>query len=241
MIHQVTKLAIENIHPKWKVLLNTPASTGETLIEILDKTITSIIDLGVKLSPNHPDKILRCLRLDPDLIKVVVLLQDPYPQPDVATGLAAGVRLGEKIQPTLSILMRELGLEYDSELEDFDTTLESWEEQGVLMLNSSLSCEVFKPGTHTKLWEPFVRELIKVLNDFKITRTTMTSIVFVFLGAQAQLYSNLVSEKLHYKILRYHPAAETHGSNKFVGFYKEVNVNLIESGQTEIKWLAQNL
>jgi len=237
-MHKVTELAVAGIHPGWKTLLNTPANETESLMDILDRTIVSVINKGGTLCPDTPDKILRCLRLNPDLIKVVICSQDPYPQPGVATGLSFAVKYGEKRQPSLNMLVRELQIEYpDCDTELFDSTLTQWEEQGVLLLNSSLSCEAFKSGSHSKLWEDFMAGLIKVLNDFKITRKEMTSLVFVFLGAQAQLYSNLVNEKLHYKLSRYHPAAESHGSNKFTGFYQEVNAYLLESGQEQINWI----
>ncbi len=237
-MNQITQLAISGIHPKWLHLLNTPTKSGKSLIEILDDTLDKIIKLDVKLCPDHPDKILRCLRLDPDLIKVILCTQDPYPQPGVATGLAFAVKYGEKRQPSLNILIRELQIEYpDCDTELFDSTLTQWEEQGVLLLNSSLSCEQFKPGSHAKLWEEFISGLLNVLNDFKIIRKEMTSLVFVFLGKQAQLFEGEISEKLHYKIMKYHPAAEVHGSNKFTGFFKEVNKYLDESGQEQINWI----
>lgn len=238
-MNPITELAIKNIHPKWKVLLNSPTRSFKTLIQVLDETLIKIIKTGHKLCPDHPDKILRCLQLDPDLIKVVIVGQDPYPQPGIATGLAFGISAEQtKSQPSLNILLRELVREYSlDEDTTFDTTLKSWEEQGVLLLNSSLSCEQFKPGSHSKVWEEFIECLLHVLNDFKITRKEMTSIVFVFLGQQAQLFQAEISDKLHYKIMRYHPAAETHGSNKFKGFYKEVNQLLEESSQQQIEWI----
>jgi len=234
-MHEVTKMCLEVVHSKWKILLNTPTKTGKLLIDILDETITAVVSTGHKLCPDHPSKVLRCLRLDPDLIKVILIGQDPFPQPGVATGLAFACE--GTYQPSLNILVRELRSEYDDEITVFDGNLKHWEEQGVLLLNSSLSCEQFKPGTHSKLWEEFIAGLLNVLNDFKITRESMNSLVFVFLGKQAQLFQSEIQESWHFKINRFHPAAETYGGNKFTGFYKEVNKCLIESGQTEINWL----
>jgi len=238
-MHKVTALAIKDIHPKWLHILNSPTKSGETLVDILDRTIESIVKLGGTLCPDSPDKILRCLQLDPDLIKVVIIGQDPYPEPNVSTGLAFACE--SKFRPSLEILLRELRNDLDDQTigveTDFDGSLLHWEQQGVLLLNSSLSCNAFKPGSHTKLWEDFIVSLLSVLNDFKITRPEMTSIVFVFLGKQAQLFEVEINEKLHYKIMRYHPAAETYGSNKFTGFYNEVNSKLEESGQETINWI----
>jgi uracil-DNA glycosylase len=234
-MNPVTMLAVQNIHPKWKVLLNLPLMSGKTPMTILDETITKIVDLKVKLCPDTPDKILRCLQLDPDLIKVILLAQDPYPQPGIATGLAFACE--GLFQPSLNIIYKSLQEEFQEPELGFEGNLLQWESQGVLLLNSSLSCEQFKSGSHTKLWEDFIESLLYVLNDFKLSRKAMTSLVFVFLGKQAQLFESEISDKLHYKIMRYHPAAETYGGNKFVGFYKEVNKYLVESGQDEIKWV----
>lgn len=237
-MNPVTLLTLKSIHPEWLKLLNTELSSQKKLIDVLDETLTKIINLKVKLCPDDPGKILRCLRLNPNLIKVVILNDYPYPQPNVSTGLAFAVKYGDTRQPSLNMLIRELQLEYpDCDTELFDTTLTQWEEQGVLLLNSSLSCEQFKLGSHAKLWEEFTIGILEVLNDFKITRKEMISLVFVFLGGQAQLFESEISDKLHYKIMRYHPTSETDGRNKFTGFFKEVNQLLEESGQTEIQWI----
>jgi len=237
-MNQVTQLALKNIHPKWMTLLRTPVKhgNGELLIDVLDRTITAIVNLKVKLCPDNPDKILRCLQLDPDLIKVVIVGQDVYPRPGVTTGLAFAIKPGEEIQPSLSMLIREMDAEFPDQLEPFDTSLESWEKQGVLLLNSALSCEQFKPGSHIYLWQEFIEGLMVILNDFKITRQQMTSIVFVFLGKQAQLFQNEINDAWHFKINRFHPVAESYGSNKFNGFFNEVNIRLQESGQNHINW-----
>jgi len=233
-MNPVTMLAIKDIHPKWKHLLNSPTKSGKTLIELLDDTLTAVIATKAKLCPDSPGKILRCLHLDPDLIKCVIVGQEPYPQPGIATGLAFGCN--DTIQPSLNIILRELIKEYPFMDDTFDISLEQWEKQGVLLLNSSLSCEQFKPGSHSKLWEPFMTGLFEILDDFKLTRESTNSLVFVFLGKQAQLFEALVSEAFHYKIMRYHPAAETHGSCRFEGFFGEVNKCLIQSNQETIGW-----
>lgn len=231
-MNKVTELAIKDIHPKWKVLLNTEYQ-GRSLVDILDSIIVSIISKGGELIPDTPAKILRAFHLDPDLIKVVIIGQDPYPKPGVATGLAFACK--DEFQPNLEVILRELQKEYS--FEEFNGSLEQWESQGIMLLNASLSCEKFKPGSHTKLWEPFIAGVMNILNDMKITRSEMTSIVFVFLGASAKLFHVEVSEKLHYKIMRHHPVAEKYGDNKFEGFFIEVNKCLEESGQTKINWI----
>lgn len=232
----ICNIVTSSIHPKWKNLLATPYK-GKLLIDILDETLNKIIQLGTTPCPDTPDKILRCLRLDPDLIKVVIMGQDVYPQPGIATGLAFACEA--KPQPSLDIIMREMTdqvgiFDWDSVI--FENNLLQWEQQGVLLLNSALSCEVWKPKSHTEYWTEFMSGLISVLNDFKITQSSANSLVFVFVGKQAQTFNHLVQDAWHYKINCNHPAAEKHGSVKFTGWFSEVNQYLEESNQ-QIKWV----
>lgn len=237
-MHDATKRIIVTVHPKWKVLLNTPFMDS-LLMDELDRVVTKVVTESAQLCPNSADKVLRCLQQDPDKIKVVVIGQDPYPQPDIATGLAFAVNEGTKYPPSLNIILRELEKEYPDCVEaPFDSTLESWEKQGVLLLNSALSCDVYKPGSHTQYWVNFMSGLMQILNQFKVTRESMESLIFVFLGSQAKLFQTEIGD-YHYKIYRYHPAAETHGSNKFVGFFEEVNKILESNKQDKIQWIHQ--
>lgn len=230
-MHTVTNLAIKNIHPKWLAILNSPTTSGKTLIEILDDTLTTIVGLNKPLSPNSPDKILRCLQIDPDLIKVVIVGPGVYSEPNVATGLLFA---GEKLMPDLNVILNGLAQEYSfPESDNFDTSLKSWEDQGVLLLNSSLSCEQFRPESHSKLWESFISNLIKQLSDFKLTQKHEPTLVFVFIGEQAQLYHIDVNENFHYKVMRYFPQTGVHSGEMFIGFGKEVNKYL----DVKINWI----
>lgn len=184
-----------------------------------------------KVLPSDPSLVFKFL-IPVDKIKVVILGQDPYPQPNVATGIAFGVNQG--IQPSLQILHRELSKEYTGEL---DTTLEHWVNQGVLLVNSSLTCEEWKAGCHLEIWEEFMVDFIKLLSDLKLSRESMDSIVFVGLGKHANELLTHVNKDWHTVINRNHPAAETHGSLKFEGFFKEVNNALIQHNLSEIEWL----
>lgn len=237
-LHKVTQTALSVVHPEWLKYFQV-IQGDKSLVDILDETIIKIIATGHKLSPDHPSQILNCFAEDPNNIKVVIASQDPYPEPGIATGYAFAC--GDKFQPSLNIMVRELAQECgDLSLgidTPFDGTLKHWIDQGVMLLNTSLSTEQFNAGAHTELWREFMTEVFLILDNLKITRKSNDSLVFVFLGKQAQSYSDLVHESCHYKIMRNHPAAETHGNAKFVGFFKEVNKCLEESNQTKINWM----
>lgn len=233
----ITKTLIENIHPEWKVLLNGRSSDGRTIMDVLNDSVENVLkhktEHNTKLCPSQPLMILRCLEMSPDDIKVIVLGQDSYPQPNVANGLAFSCKTN---QPSVMIFERELQLEYKTD-STLDYTLEDWVKQGVLLLNTSLSCDEYKPCTHSEYWKPFMIELITSLNNLKVTQKDFQSLVFVSLGRQAQSFNYLINEGWHSIINRYHPAAETHGTLQFKGFFNEVNVRLQEQGREVIKWI----
>ncbi len=241
-MQKITELVIKDIHPEWKKLLNTLSIDDfNQIIDVLDQCLAKVLvhrqQYSTKLCPDKPELILRCLRMNPDDIKCVILGQDPYPQFGIATGLSFGCKDGK--QPSMQIMVRELEKEFNTSdlAQRFDPTLESWEKEGVLLLNTSLSCDEGKPKSHTDFWKPFMLELIRLLNNLKATRESMNSIVFVLLGSQAKCYKSCINSNWHYVIERNHPAAETHGSAAYEGFAKEVNKYLIESGQTKIQWI----
>lgn len=221
----ILQSCISTINKEWHPYIQP------SLFDLLEDTLNKVVASKKQgLCPDKPDKILKCLSINPNDVKVVIVGQDVYPQPGIATGYAFACE--GKPQPSLEIMMRELQKQY-GECEDFDTTLKHWVDQGVLLLNVGLSCEVWEPRSHVELWKPFVKEFLKVLNDFKITRESMTSLVFVGLGGIAkEMIEESVNPNLHHIIYKYHPAAEKHGSLVFEGFYKEVNELL--DGQ--IKW-----
>ncbi len=232
------ELLLKHVHPKWISMFNDPIADGITMMDLLEKAVKDVIATGHKSCPDSPDKILKAFSGDPDDLRCVLLSQDPYPQPGVSLGYAFA-NLGDRWQPSLQILVRELEKEYElSDLaQRFDGSLKHWVDQGVLLLNASLSCEQWKPNTHKDIWKPFMEQVIEKLNYFKVTREPMNSLVFVMLGKEAQSFTSHIMKDWHYIIHRYHPAVETYGDLKFEGFYKEVNKYLSDSGQELINWI----
>lgn len=111
-----------------------------------------------------------------DETNVVWIGQDPY-HDGKATGLSMGVA-GKPIPPTLRILNLALESEYDTGISDY--SLESWAKQGILLLNAALTVAKGKPGSHSKIWKPFVISILRKINEKR------KDIVWVALGADAQ-------------------------------------------------------
>lgn len=112
---------------------------------------------------------------------VVMLGQDPYPQPGVATGILFGnnpdITEG-LISPSLRVVKKAVNA-----TAEFDNSMEKWAGQGILMINSALTCEVNRIGSHVDIWRPFVS---KLLHNIGIDQPNT---IFVMFGAQAQSFN----------------------------------------------------
>lgn len=115
-------------------------------------------------------------------LRVVFIGQDPYPQKDVATGLLFGNKCVPLSSPLEVIKEAVINYEIPHNPYIFDTTLESWAKQGILMINSALTVEVNKVGSHTMLWRPFIAKLIENISSIN------PGIMYVLFGNQAQTF-----------------------------------------------------
>lgn len=219
--------------------------------EIMNKAAPFKFD--PKLLCPDPSLIFRVFKeTDPKDIRVIICGQDIYPQPGVAIGRAFGVNEDAPLQPSLKIMFDELATSYynDPFLEDerFDRTLKSWQDQGVLLLNASLTCNQFKPedesnlhieGTHSYYWRVNLMEEL-----FTWMNTEMDTIIFVFLGNKAKYYKKFINENKHHVITVPHPAADVYnGKRMFRGskVFNQINeiIKNINGKDYEIKWLLE--
>lgn len=154
--------------------------------------------------PNQPD-VFRAFELCPlkDL-KVVMLGQDPYPQKGVATGILFGNRSDtdeEDLSPSLKVVKEAaINFEVPHYCVTFDNTLESWARQGILMINSALTVEMNRVGSHVMIWRPFIAKLLKNLSDYN------TAVVYVLFGRQAQTFKPYINSRFNHIIEVEHPA-----------------------------------
>lgn len=156
------------------------------------------------LCPAQPD-VFKAFELCPlkDL-KVVMLGQDPYPQKGVATGILFGNRKEvneDNLSPSLNIVKEAaINFEVPHYCITFDQTLESWAKQGILMINSALTVEMNRIGSHVMLWRPFIAKLLKNLSEYN------TAIVYVLFGRQAQTFKPYINSRFNHIIEIEHPA-----------------------------------
>lgn len=151
-------------------------------------------------------KVFHCFKACPkEKLCWVILGQDPYPQEGVATGLAFGndvTRDGFKdISPSLKVIRNSVLSLYDSDKNAiFDESLESWANQGILLLNSALTVRRGIPGSHQQAWRPFIEKVIKgILKD-------NPQCCFLLLGAQAQIFIPIIQRAKGAYFTAPHPA-----------------------------------
>ncbi len=128
----------------------------------------------------------------------------PYPQKGVATGILFGNNKDvpeNKLSPSLQVIKESaINFEVPHNIITFDQTLESWAKQGILMINSALTCEQNKIGSHVNQWRPFISKLLKNLSNRE------TGIVYILFGKQAQTMKPYINEKYNDIIEIEHPA-----------------------------------
>ena len=165
--------------------------------------------------------------------KIIFIGQDPYPQKGVATGILFGNKEDtQELSPSLEII-KEAAIDYTIPHPPikFDVTLESWGRQGILMLNSALTCEMNKVGSHTMLWRPFMCKLLQNLSN------TNPGLVYVLFGQQAQTFEPYINKNLNSIIKVHHPAyfARTNTSMPH-WIFTELNKMMIDGYGVPIKW-----
>lgn len=128
----------------------------------------------------------------------------PYPQKGVATGILFGNKEGtrdEDLSPSLQVIKEAaINFEIPHNCIIFDPTLESWAKQGILMINSALTVEMDKIGSHVMLWRPFIADLLKRLSDNE------TGIIYVLFGRQAQSFKPYINKNFNTILEENHPA-----------------------------------
>lgn len=140
--------------------------------------------------------------------RVVMIGMDPYPDKFMGKPRATGILFGnnkdvpeDKLSPSLQVVKESaINFEIPHNIITFDQTLESWAKQGILMINSALTCELNKVGSHVNQWRPFVSKLLKNLSDKE------TGILYILFGRQAQTLKPYINERYNDIIEIEHPA-----------------------------------
>lgn len=166
-----------------------------------------------------------------DQVKVVVLGQDPYHGPNQAHGLCFSVRKGVRIPPSLVNIYKEIEQELSVSMPDHGN-LEGWADQGILLLNATLTVEAGQAGSHQKKgWEQFTDAAIDRLNRQR------DGLVFLLWGGSAQKKGRIIDRGRHLVLESPHPSPlSAHRGFFGCGHFARTNEYLIEQGRAPIDW-----
>lgn len=165
-------------------------------------------------------------------VKVVILGQDPYHGVGQAHGLSFSVKKGITTPPSLKNIYKEIENDLNIEMDKTNGELTSWANQGVLMLNASLTVLKGQPNSHGKIgWEKLTDSIIEKLN-YKDT-----PVVYLLWGRNAQMKENLITNKNHLILKCAHPSPYS-ANNGFFGckHFSKTNEFLKNNGLVEINW-----
>lgn len=166
-----------------------------------------------------------------DKVKVVLIGQDPYHEPGQAHGLCFSVNDGVQFPPSLNNIFKEIK---DDTGADIPTSgnLTRWAEQGVLLLNATLTVREHMAGSHQKHgWEEFTDEVIRTISNER------EGIVFILWGSYAQSKAQLIDSSKHFILKSAHPSP----LSAYRGFFGNhhfslTNMYLQKRGESPIKW-----
>jgi uracil-DNA glycosylase len=166
-----------------------------------------------------------------DKVRVVILGQDPYHNPGQAHGLCFSVLPGVDPPPSLLNVYKELQRDTGF-VPPRHGYLQSWAQQGVLLLNAVLTVERSKAASHQgKGWERFTDRVVSVLNERK------EALVFLLWGSYAQKKGQFISRQRHLVLESAHPSPlSAHRGFLGNGHFSKTNAWLQEQGKAPILW-----
>lgn len=166
-----------------------------------------------------------------DKVKVVIIGQDPYHGPDQANGLCFSVNQGIAMPPSLINIFKEIKNDLGKEIPP-NGALDRWADQGVLLLNATLTVRANIAGSHqNRGWEIFTDEVIRILAENR------ENLVFMLWGSYAQKKGEIIDNKDHYILKSVHPSPLS-ANRGFFGnrHFSKANAYLRSKGIREIDW-----
>jgi uracil-DNA glycosylase len=220
---------------EWRELLDSYESTRDArrLLEEVVKKVEAEESAGVTVLPENSIRYRALELTKPADCRVVILGQDPYPTPGDATGLSFSVSGGRTLPRSLANIYQELAADVGCTI-PVSGDLTGWAEQGVLMLNTSLTVRARLPKSHHVLgWSQFTDKVIKAV------AMSQRGGVFILWGNEAGRHAELLEAMGQTVIKSSHPSPM--GGSCFKGFYgskpfTRTNKELERNGRRSIDW-----
>ena len=167
-----------------------------------------------------------------DKVKVVIIGQDPYHEPGQAHGLSFSVCDGVPFPPSLQNIFKEIEQDLGTPI-PMTGNLTRWAEQGVLLLNATLTVRAHQAASHQRRgWEEFTDAAIKALNADR------NNLVFILWGGYARSKAPLIDSSRHLILQSVHPSPLSANRGGWFGnhHFSRANAYLVEHGQEPINW-----
>lgn len=219
---------LTKIPPVWQAALGEACNSKE--VSKLSAFLESEIQAGKTIFPAEPDWFRALDFVEPENVSVVILGQDPYHGVGEAHGLSFSVPFGVKTPPSLRNIWQEIARDLGVNPPQHGN-LNAWAQQGVLLLNTSLTVEANKAGSHAKKgWEVLTDAIIAYVAN------TQPNVVFMLWGAHAQKKANLIHSK-HCILTSVHPSPLS-AYRGFIGcgHFSAANAYLQQYGKKVIDW-----
>ena len=187
---------------------------------------------GITVYPKGSD-VFNALDHTPfNKVKVVILGQDPYHGQGQAHGLSFSVQKGITVPPSLKNIYKELATDIEGFSVPTHGNLTQWADEGVLLLNATLTVRAHEAGSHQKKgWEIFTDKIISQLSEQR------EGLVFLLWGRYAQNKSSLIDQTKHTILVAAHPSPFS-AYNGFLGcrHFSKANAILEKQGLSPIDW-----
>jgi uracil-DNA glycosylase len=216
------------IAPSWKEKLNTEF-TKPYFMQLIEFVRNEYAAQTIFPPAREIFRAFDCC--DFDQVKVVIIGQDPYHGPGQANGLCFSVRSDVKMPPSLVNIFKEIQSDLGKPFPP-NGELERWANQGVLLLNATLTVRASSPGSHqNKGWEAFTDAVIREISEKK------NNVVFLLWGAYAQKKGEIIDRNKHMVLASAHPSPFS-ADRGFFGskHFSKTNDYLRSKGITPIDW-----
>lgn len=219
-----------SLHPSWLPVLQDEFQ--KPYILSLNQFLEQEEAQGTIVYPKHSD-VFNAFNFTPfNVVKVVILGQDPYHGANQAHGLCFSVQKGVAVPPSLKNIYKELQADIPGFIIPAHGDLSSWAKQGVLLLNTTLTVRAGEPGSHQKMgWEQFTDQAIRALSEQR------EGLVFMLWGRHAQAKASLIDPTKHVVLTAAHPSPFS-AYNGFFGctHFSKANAYLLSKGENPIVW-----
>ncbi len=221
---------IISIHPSWKGVLEDQLSAPYFIqlkeFLVAEKKQYAIFPPGKQIFSAFD-------RTPFENVKVVIIGQDPYHQQGQANGLCFSVSPGVSKPPSLNNIFKELQTDLEIPIPKTGN-LEPWADQGVLLLNATLTVRQAEAGSHQgKGWETFTDAVIKKVSDEK------KGVVFLLWGRFAHTKEELIDKNKHFILKAAHPSPLARGAFFGCKHFSKTNELLKKQGLEEVDWRVE--